>query len=272
MATPERIPVGIANAIDYERLAPQTLEAGRLAYIAGGSGDDVTVRANRAAFGHWAIVPRLLRDVRAGHSRLVLGGMALPHPFLLAPVAHGLLAHPQAEIATARAAAATGTCLMASTLTSNTLEEIADSAGPSRLFQLYLQENRTHTLDLLRRAEAAGYRAIVLTLDAHLQLPSRSALATGFAMPLECVPANLASYTPSPAAPLAEGESRIFQGAMRHAPTWDELRWLMQHTRLPLWVKGVAHPDDARALKDAGVAGLIVSNHGGRGLDGSPAS
>ena len=272
MATPEHIPPGIANAIDYERLAPQTLEAGRLAYIAGGSGDDVTVRANRAAFGHWAIVPRLLRDVRAGHSRLMLGGMALPHPFLLAPVAHGRLAHPQAERATAHAAAATSTCLVASTLTSNTLEEIAASAGPSRFFQLYLQENPAHTLDLLRRAEATGYRALVLTLDAHLQLPSRSALAAGFAMPSECVPANLAHYAPSPATALAEGDSRIFQGAMRHAPTWDELRWLMQHTRLPLWIKGVAHPDDARRLKGAGAAGLIVSNHGGRGLDGSPAT
>jgi len=271
---PDRLPPGIANAIDYERLAPQVLPQGHHAYIAGGSGDDVTLRANRAAFGRWAIVPRLLRDVRGGHSRLTLGGMALAHPFLLAPVAHGRLAHPQAERATARAAQATGTCLVASTLTSTTLKEIAASAGPSRCFQLYLQENRIHTLDLLRRAETAGYHAIVLTLDAHLQLPSRSALASGFVMPRECIAANLASYPQSsvPAPALDAGESRIFQGAMRHAPTWDDLRWLMQSTRLPVWAKGVAHPDDARRLQDAGAAGLIVSNHGGRGLDGSPAT
>lgn len=269
---PDHIPPGIANAIDYERLAPQALEAGRLAYIAGGSGQDVTLAANRAAFGHWAIVPRLLRNMSTGHSRLTLGGMELPHPYLLAPVAHGLLAHPQAEVATARAAEATGTCLVASTLTSHTLEEIAASAGPARWFQLYLQENRAHTLDLLRRAEAAGYRAIVLTLDAHLQLPSRSALVAGFTMPPECTAANLVRYPPAPAPPLAPGASRVFQGAMRHAPTWDDLRWLLKSTRLPVWIKGVAHPDDACALQDAGVAGLVVSNHGGRGLDGSPAS
>lgn len=272
MSTPERIPPGIANAIGYELLAPQALPAGHLAYIAGGSGEDATARANRAAFGRWSIVPRLLRDVRAGHSRLTLGGMALAHPFLLAPVAHGLLAHPQAELATARAAQATATCLVASTLTSRTLEEIAAAAGPARWFQLYLQAERAHTLDLLRRAEAAGYLAIVLTVDASLQLASRGALAAGFTMPRECVAANLARYPQAPAPALRDGESRIFQGAMRHAPTWDDLRWLLASTRLPVWVKGVLHPDDARLLKEAGAAGLVVSNHGGRGLEGSPAS
>ncbi|WP_024538715.1 alpha-hydroxy acid oxidase [Comamonas badia] len=272
MASTERIPAGIHNAIDYERLAPEALGAQRFAYIAGGSGMDVTVAANRAAFERWAIVPRLLRDVRGGHSRLQLAGMDLPHPFLLAPVAHGLLAHPEAERATARAAQATGSCLVASTLTSCTLEEIAAAAGPARWFQLYLQPERARTLDLLARAQAAGYRAIVLTLDANLQLPSRSALASGFVLPADCVAANLAHYPQVPAPAPRDGQSRIFQGAMRHAPTWDDLRWLLSQTRLPIWVKGVLHADDARQLQDAGVAGIVVSNHGGRGLDGSPAS
>lgn len=272
MANPERIPAGIANAIDYERLAPQALGAPRHAYIAGGSGMDVTAAANRAAFGRWAIVPRLLRDVRAGHTRLRLGGTELAHPFMLAPVAHGRLAHAQAELATARAAQATGTCLIASTLTSCTLEEIARAAGPARWFQLYLQPERVHTLDLLHRAEGAGYGAIVLTLDASLQTASRSALAAGFTTPGDCIAANLAAY-PAPApAQLAEGESRIFQGAMRHAPTWDDVHWLLGATRLPVWIKGVLHADDARAFQAAGAAGIVVSNHGGRGLDGSPAS
>ena len=272
MAHTERIPAGIHNAIDYERLAPEVLDAQRFAYIAGGSGLDATPAANRSAFKHWAIVPRLLRDVRGGHSHVQLAGMDLPHPFLLAPVAHGLLAHPQAELATARAAKTTGTCLVASTLTSRPLEEIAAAAGPARWFQLYLQPERAHTLDLLARAQAAGYRAIVLTLDASLQLPSRSALVSGFVLPADCVAANLARYPQAPAPQPGQGESRIFQGAMRHAPTWDDLRWLLSATRLPVWVKGVLHAEDARQLKDAGVAGIVVSNHGGRGLDGSPAS
>lgn len=269
---PERIPAGIHCAADYEGLAGEALPAGHLAYIAGGSGGDATVAANRAALARWAILPRLLRDVRGGHTRLTLGDQPLPHPFVLAPVAHGLLAHPQAEIATAHAAQATGSCLIASTLTSRTLEDIAQAAGPARWFQLYLQPERAHTLDLLRRAQAAGYQAIVLTLDASLQLPSRSALASGFVLPRECTAANLLPYPPTAAPTLRAGESRIFQSAMRHAPTWDDLRWLLGICPLPVWIKGVLHPEDARALKDAGAAGLIVSNHGGRGLDGSPAS
>ena len=268
----DRIPPGIHNAIDYELLAPQAMDASHHAYVAGGCGWDTTVAANRAAYGHWAPLPRLLRDVRQGHTQLTLGGLALPHPFLLAPVAYQRLAHAGAETATARAAQATGTCMVASTLSSCTLEAIACAAGPARWFQLYLQPERAHSRDLLRRAEQAGYRTIVLTLDASIQLASRSALAAGFAMPADCVPANLAGYPQSAAPALAEGESRIFQGAMRHAPRWDDLHWLLEQSRLPVWVKGVLHPDDARQLQAAGVAGLIVSNHGGRSLDGAPAA
>lgn len=266
------IPPGVYNAIDYERLAPEHMEAGRHAYVAGGCGWDATVAYNRAAFARWAVLPRLLRDMRAGHTRLTLAGMELPHPLLLAPVAHQRLAHPDAELASARAAAATGSCLVASTLSSCTLEEIAAASGPARWFQLYLQPERAHSLQLLRRAEAAGYRAIVLTLDASIQLASRSALQAGFSLPPDCVAANLQDYAPAPAAPLSAGASRIFQGAMRHAPAWDDLHWLLAHTRLPVWVKGVLHPEDARQLQAAGCAGLIVSNHGGRSLDGAPAS
>ena len=185
-------------------------------------------------------------------------------------MAHQRLAHSEAEVATARAAQATGSCLVASTLSSCTLEDIAAASGPARWFQLYLQPQREHSLDLLHRAENAGYRAIVLTLDASIQLASRSALQAGFAMPPDCVPANLARYPqPAPAQPAA-GESRIFQGAMRHAPRWDDLRWLLASTRLPVWIKGVLHPDDARELQAAGAAGLIVSNHGGPPLARAP--
>ena len=266
------IPPGVWNAIDYERLAVQSMDAGRYAYVAGGCGWDRAVAANRAAFARWAVLPRLLRDMRSGHSRITLGGLDLPHPLLLAPVAHQRLAHADAEIATARAAAATGSCLVASTLSSCTLEEIAAASGPARWCQLYLQPERAHTLDLLARAQAAGYGAIVVTLDASIQLASRSALQAGFVLPADCVAANLRGYPPSAPVALQDGSSRIFQGAMRHAPTWDDLHWLLQASPLPVWVKGVLHPDDARQLQSAGCAGLIVSNHGGRSLDDAPAS
>lgn len=269
----QRIPAGIRCAQDYEALARQSLPAPAEAYIAGGSGHDLTTGANRAAFGRWAIYPRLLHDVSAGHTRIALNGEGFAHPLFLAPVAFHKLVHPAGETDTARAAHAADSCLIASTLSTCTLEEIARSAGPQRWFQLYLQPTREATADLLRRAQAAGYRAIVITLDAPIQVASLGALSLQFALPPECVAANLQGYvSPSVHAPADAGASRIFQGVMRAAPTRADLAWVIEQSALPVWVKGVLHHDDARALADAGVAGLVVSNHGGRSLDGAPAS
>ena len=128
------------------------------------------------------------------------------------------------------------------------------------------------TLDLLRRAEVAGYAAIVVTLDAAIQLPSLAALRAGFRLPTECVAANLRGYTEVDAPDDPRGGRQIFRDVMRSAPTWTDLAWLRSSTGLPVWVKGLLHPDDAVRLRDAGVDGLVVSNHGGRALDHAPAS
>lgn len=269
----DRVPAEIHCAQDYEGLAPRFLSAASYAYIAGGSGQEVTVEGNRSAYARWAIQPRLLHDVTAGHTDLALpGSQALAHPFLLAPVAYQRLAHPRGELESARAAAATDTTLVCSTLASQSLEDVASLSGHNRWFQLYLQPRRDDTLSLLRRAEAAGYAAIVLTFDATIQVPSLRALGAGFRLPDDCVAVNLRDAGPAAATAVDNGRSRIFQGLMRRAPTWAELDWLQAQTRLPVWVKGVLHPDDARALQARGVAGVVVSNHGGRSLDGVPAS
>lgn len=273
-STPAQAPLGtippeIHCAGDYELLAPRFMATPSHEYVAGGCGRDVTVAANTAAFAQWAIYPRLLRDVTAGHTRSSIAGIPFEHPVMLAPVAFQKLAHPQGEIDTARAAQATDTCMVVSTLSSTALEDIA---GPRRWFQLYFQPRRDDTLSLVARAEAAGYQAIVVTLDATIQTASARALRAGFRMPEQCVAANVrGQWAPAPIE-LGERDSRIFQGAMRDAPTWDDLAWLITQTSLPVWVKGVLHPDDAVALRDMGVAGIVVSNHGGRSLDGAPAS
>lgn len=267
-----QIPSDILCARDYEVAARRVIAAPAMAYIEGGSGDDLSAKANLAAFGRWSICPRLLRDMRHGSTALTLAGESLPHPILLAPVAFQKLAHPRGELETARAAAALNSVLTVSTLSSHSMENIAKEAGPLRWFQLYFQSQQEHTLDLIRRAEAAGYRALVVTLDASIQVPSRRALRAGFVMPADCAPVNLATYPQATAPALEAGESRIFQGSMRFAPRLDDLEWLLTQTTLPVWVKGVLHPDDARLLKSMGVAGLIVSNHGGRTLDGAPAA
>lgn len=266
------IPSDVLCAQDYETLASHFIDPAAYAYIAGGCGSDATVGANRAAFSRRAIVPRLLCNVTGGHSRLSLFGQALAHPVVLAPVAYQALVHAPGEVDTARAAAATDTPMMISTLASHTLERLAGVPGLHGWFQLYFQPGRTETLDLVRRAEAAGYRVLVVTLDAAIKTPSRSAVRAGFTMPADEVAANLTTYPSSPPLELQPGDSRIFQGLMRQAPTLDDLVWLLRETRLPVVVKGVLHPADATMLRDLGVAGVVVSNHGGRALDGAPAS
>lgn len=273
------IPPDIRCAQDYERLAQRFMAHAHYEYVAGGCGQDVTVIANLNAFAQWAIYPRLLRDVTAGHTRLTLGQQTFPHPVFLAPVAFQQLAHPAAETDTARAAQAMHSCMVSSTLSSVRMEDLAavtnngDSNGGSpRWFQLYFQPRQEDTLDLVNRAANTGYSAIVVTLDASIQAASLRAQRAGFRMPPDCVAANLRHHATPATINLNPDESRIFQGIMRDAPTWKDLAWLMTQTSLPVWVKGVLHPDDARSLQNMGVAGLIVSNHGGRSLDGAPAS
>lgn len=269
----DHLPEGVFCAADYERLAVRFMASSSHAYVAGGSGHDVTVAANREAYAQWSICPRVLSDVTQGHTQLSLpGASALAHPLLLAPVAYQALAHPQGELASAQAAEATGSAMVLSTLASQLLDDVARHAGSVRWFQLYLQPTREITLALLRRAEAAGYTAIVLTLDAAIQVPSLNALRAGFRMPADVIAVNLDGQPIVPTEPLRAGHSRIFQGVMQKAPRWDDVDWLLSQTALPVWIKGVLHPDDARALQARGVAGVVVSNHGGRGLDGAPAS
>jgi len=267
-----QIPGNVLCAQDYEILARRFIAPPSYAYIAGGCAHDVTLAANRATLAEVAIYPRLLRDVSGGHTRLKLFGREFRHPVMLAPLAYQALVHPAAELDTARAADATDTCLVVSTLASQPLEKLAPRVAGERWFQLYFQPDRNATVDLVKRAEMAGYTALVVTLDAAIKTPSLSALRAGFVMPPEIVAANLANYPPPPQVVLEPGQSIIFQGVMAEAPTWHDLAWLMRQTRLPVVVKGVLHPDDALRLKEMGLAGLVVSNHGGRALDGVPAS
>jgi 4-hydroxymandelate oxidase len=257
---------------DHERHARARLDANAWAYFSGGAGDEHTLHANRHAWDTIALLPRVLRPLAGGHTRCTLLGRELAHPILLAPVAYQCLAHPDGEIATAWAAAALGAGMVLSMQSSTTLEAVASamvgdrSAGPLWL-QLYLQHDRALVRELIARAEAAGYEALVLTVDAPTSGVRDRERRAGFALPPGIRAANLSAMAaPSPMR-LGAGQSALFDGLLQHAPTWDDVAWLQAQTRLPVLLKGVLHPEDARLAAAQGIAGLIVSNHGGRTLD-----
>ena len=266
---PAEIPAGVVNLADYERLAAQRLDANAWAYLSGGAGDEITVRWNREAFDRIGLTPRVLRGGPGGHTRLELFGKTFAHPILVAPVAYQRLAHADGESGTAAAAAALDAGLVLSTLASETLEQVAATAGPRRWLQLYVQPERAYTLDLVARAEAAGYEALVVTVDAPINGARDRERRAGFRLPPGIVAANLESYlAPPPATP----SSMVFDHFMAVAPSWSDIDWLAAQTRLPVVLKGILHADDAELAIAHGAAGIVVSNHGGRTLDTLPAT
>lgn len=256
---------------DYERLAAQRLDANAWAYFSGGSADEITVRWNREGFDRLAIAPRVLRGGPGGTTRLSLFGRDYAHPIFVAPVAYQKLAHEDGELATAAAAEAQGACMVLSTQASVVLEDAARAGASCRWFQLYFQPERAATLSLVRRAEAAGYEVLVVTVDAPINGVRNREHRAGFALPPGIAAENLRDVTPAPS-PLAPGASAVFDKLMAVAPTWDDVVWLRSQSRLPVLVKGILSADDAALALDAGVSGIIVSNHGGRTLDTLPAT
>lgn len=264
-AAASQIPPGLVSLPDYESHARQALDAARWAYLNGGAADEVTVRANRAAWDALALWPRVLRPMAGGHTKVELLGRTLAHPVMLAPVAFQQLAHPQGELASAHAAAAQEAGFILSTQASVRLEAVAQAIGsePQRgplWFQLYLQPERAVTRELVQRAEAAGYEALVLSIDAPVHGARDAQRRTGFRLPPGIQAVNL------PPAPTQPPPASVFE-ALAHAATWADVEWLLGQTRLPVVLKGVLHPADARQAQRLGAAGLIVSNHGGRTLD-----
>jgi 4-hydroxymandelate oxidase len=266
------LPDGLASLADHERLARTRLDDKTWAYLCGGAGDELTCLRNTEAWRAPALRPRVLRPLAGGHTQVDLFGRRLTHPILVAPMAYQRLAHPQGETATALAAAALGAGLVLSTQSSTLLEDVArpvlNEPGRGPLwFQLYLQPDRGFTRALVQRAEAAGYEALVLTVDAPVQGARDRERRSGFQLPPDIRAVNLDAMRAPERRPLAPGQSALFDDLLLHAPTWDDIAWLRSITRLPLLLKGVLRADDAALAVDHGAAGLIVSNHGGRTLD-----
>jgi L-lactate dehydrogenase (cytochrome) len=291
-----------------EAEAEKVMRPDAFAYIAGGAGTGATMRANRAAFDSHRIVPRMLRDASRRDTTVELFGRRLASPFLLAPIGVAEMAHADADLATARAAAAEGVPMVFSNQASVPMERVAEELGDTpRWFQLYWSTSNELVESLVGRAEACGCEAIVVTLDTTLLGWRTRDLDIGFLPFLRGM--GIAQYTSDPvfqrlakdagAAPRTpvdapaprptpsalrvlmslrkrrisrEEVQRFTEIYSRPSLSWDDLPFLRERTKLPILLKGICHPDDGRRALDAGVDGLIVSNHGGRQVDGAIAT
>lgn len=267
-----QIPHDLVSVSDYARYAKAFLSPDIYEYISGGGADELSLKRNRSIFDKWAIVPRVLRDVTQGGTHTRLLDEDLRHPVLLAPVAFQCMAHPRGELATLEAADCLDTKMVVSTLATVEMETLAKASQEKHWFQLYFQADRDFTLSLVRRAEAAGYSKLVVTVDAPLHGIRNRAQRAGFELPEGVDAVNLKTRPPLPRKLLEPHESIVFQGMMTEAPTWEHIDWLLTDSKLPVILKGILHPDDAFKAKSKGVAGIIVSNHGGRALDCVPSA
>src|SRR2546425_997250 len=274
-----KLPVPISLCV-LEQKAKEILQPRAYDYVAGGAGGEDTMRANREAFYRWRIVPRMLRDVSKRDLSVELLDARLPAPVLLGPVGVQGIVHTEAEVATARAASSLGLPFTLSTMSSRSIEDVAQAAekvsGSPRWFQLYWGKNPELTASMLQRAERAGYSALVVTLDTNMLGWRERDLHHGYLPFMQGQ--GLANYFSDPAfrALLAQPPEQNPMAAIKlwgclfsnSSLTWKDIGFLRQHTRVPIILKGIVHANDAARALDAGVDAIIVSNHGGRQVDG----
>jgi len=270
-----QIPAEIASVADYEPLARPRMTPQAWAYLCGGAADEATLAENAAAFARLQLRTRVLRDLDGGSTQLDLFGDSLTWPLILAPIAFQKLAHPQGELASVLGAGAAQTAMVVSTQASVSLEAIAQQAAAPLWFQLYIQPDRGFTQALVRRAEAAGYRALVVTVDAPVSGIRNREQRAGFALPPGVEAVNLRGMAPPPpSAPpfMTDGQVLLGGPLLAAAPTWRDIAWLRGLTTLPILLKGIMNAQDATRAIAEGADGIVVSNHGGRTLDTQPAT
>jgi len=257
------------NVGDYERLARESLSEGAYGYFAGGAGDERTLRENVEAYGRWRLRPRALVDVSEASTATSVLGTDVSMPLLVAPVAFQRMANPDGEAGMARAAAAAGTIMVLSTLATATPAEVAAAApGAPRWFQLYCFRDRGVTRALIDQAEDAGFEAIALTVDAPRLGRRERDLRTGFVIPADVTVPSFAAA----AGRATAGTPADMFSLMDPSMGWDDLEELASGSSLPVVVKGILTGEDAALACEHGAAGVIVSNHGGRQLDGATAT
>jgi 4-hydroxymandelate oxidase len=260
------------NLDDFETLAKPRLTPSAYAYISGAAGDELTMRRNREAFAAIRLKPRVLVDASRLDTRIDLLGAKLNFPILLAPVAFHKLAHPEGELATARGAGMAGTVLIVSTYATVALEKVARAAGGPLWMQLYVNPDRAFTRELVRRAEAAGYGALCLTVDSPVFGARNREERAGSRLPAGATAENLMALGESAQKTLHAATDGVYSPIVDPSLRWKDVDWLCSFAKLPVVLKGILAPEDARLAVEHGAAAVIVSNHGGRNLDTVPAT
>lgn len=254
---------------DYERIARQRLSKAAYDYFRSGSEEERALAKNEEAYRKYVVWYRVLVDVAERELATTVLGTPVAMPILIAPTAYHKLAAPEGELATARAAESAGTVYVVSTLATTTLEEVSAASRGPKWFQLYVHRDRGFTRELIERAEAAGYDGIVITVDTPLLGRRLRDERNGFCLPDGLVMANLTNLSgPTEGSMLAQYVSERHDASF----TWADIAWLRSLSHLPILLKGIVRADDAARAADEGVAAVIVSNHGGRQLDASPAT
>lgn len=268
-----QIPASVASLSDYEALARERVSDAVWAWLNGGSADEITLKENSAAYQRLFLQNRILKNLQGGHTRVELFGQTYEYPIFLAPVSYHRMLHAEGELATVMGASALKAGMVVSTYATYSIEDVARASTSPLWFQLYMRPERAETELLVRRAEAAGYKAIVVTVDAPVNGIRNQEQRAGFSLPADIRAVNLNGFTSKPAWVAVPGESPVFGShLLADAPGWDDVAWLCQSTSLPVLLKGITSAHDARLALAAGASGIIVSNHGGRVLDGMPAT
>ncbi len=252
----------LINISDYEREARARIPESFFGYYAGGACDEITLRDNVTAYSRIKLRPRVLVDVSNRLFDTTIMGCPTAAPIIIAPTAMAKLAHPDGEVAIAWAAKNTGIIQCLSTLSTCSIEEVA-AVETAKWFQLYVYKDRQITEGLVERAAAAGFRALVLTVDLPVLGVRENIMRTGLQLPPGVTMKNFEGLHNTEAAAIQSYINEQIDPSL----SWDDMKWLISITKLPVWVKGILRGDDARRALDCGVAGVIVSNHGGRQLD-----
>jgi 4-hydroxymandelate oxidase len=262
------IPNDLVSLKDYERYAKERMDLNSIAYVCSGAGDEITYKRNEKAFENIYLETATLEDLKGANTKIELFGQSYENPIFLAPVAYQKLVDERGEIATVQGANAMNSCMCVSSFSSCTLEDITSYSNSPLWFQLYIQPNMQVNLELIKKVEKLGFKALIITIDAPISGLRNSEQRAGFYLPNGISAINIENLNPIQT---TDDFENIFD-ITPYLPTWKDIEFIKNNTNLPVILKGITSVSYAKKAIELGIDGIVVSNHGGRTIDTQPAS